>query len=49
VDEQRLKSLSSEQLIELHSLQYLAPLYTMLASLGHVYSLIHRKNALLAD
>jgi hypothetical protein len=49
VDEERLKSLSPEHLVELHSLQYLAPLYTMLASLGHVYSLIHRKNALLAD
>jgi hypothetical protein len=47
VDEARMKSLSSEHLVELHSLQYLAPVYTMMASLGQVYSLIHRKNALL--
>lgn len=48
VDEARMKSLSPEALVELHSLHYLAPIYTMLASLGHVYSLIERKNALLA-
>jgi hypothetical protein len=35
-------------LIELHSLHYLAPIYTMMASLGQVYSLVNRKNVLLA-
>jgi hypothetical protein len=48
VDEERMKSLASADLIELHSLHYLAPIYTMMASLGHVYSLVNRKNALLA-
>lgn len=48
VDEERMKSLSSAGLIELHSLHYLAPIYTMMASLGHVYSLVNRKNVLLA-
>ena len=48
VDEERMKSLPSQSLVELHSLHYLGPIYTMLASLGHVYSLINRKNALLA-
>lgn len=49
VDEARMKSLSSEVVAELHSLHYLAPIYTMLASLGHVYSLIDRKNVLLTS
>jgi hypothetical protein len=49
VDEERMKSLPAEALIELHALRYLAPLYTMIASLGHVYSLVNRKNVLLAD
>lgn len=48
VDEERMKSLASEGVIELHSLHYLAPIYTMMASLGHVYSLVNRKNVLLA-
>jgi hypothetical protein len=48
VDDERMKSLSPPGLAELHSLHYLAPIYTMMASLGHVYSLIARKNALLA-
>ncbi len=48
VDEERMKSLSSTDLVELHSLHYLGPIYTMIASLGHVYSLVNRKNVLLA-
>jgi hypothetical protein len=48
VDEARLKELCAETVAELHSLDYLAPIYTMLASLGHVYSLVQRKNQLLA-
>ena len=48
VDEDRMKTLASHDLIELHSLHYLAPIYTMMASLGHVYSLVNRKNLLLA-
>jgi hypothetical protein len=48
VDEARLKDLSAAAVAELHSLGYLAPIYTMLASLGHIYSLVQRKNQLLA-
>jgi hypothetical protein len=40
--------LPPEVLVELHSLDYLAPIYTMIASLGQIYSLVQRKNALLA-
>jgi hypothetical protein len=48
VDEARLKELAPGTVAELHSLDYLAPIYTMLASLGHIYSLVQRKNQLLA-
>jgi len=48
VDDARLKELGAESIAELHSLDYLAPIYTMLASLGHIYSLVQRKNQLLA-
>lgn len=44
IDEERLKSAAGETIAELHSLGYLAPIYTMLASLGHIYSLVQRKN-----
>lgn len=48
VDDARLKELAAEAVAELHSLDYLAPIYTMLASLGHIYSLVQRKNQRLA-
>jgi hypothetical protein len=48
IDEERLKAVPGGTIAELHSLEYLAPLYTMLASLGQIYSLVHRKNQLLA-
>jgi hypothetical protein len=44
IDEARLKALPAETIAELHALEYLAPIYTMLASLGHIYSLVQRKN-----
>lgn len=47
VDEARLKALAADTIAELHSLDYLSPIYTMLASLGHIYSLVQRKNELL--
>lgn len=47
IDEERLKALSGQAIAELHSLDYLAPIYTLLASLGHIYSLVQRKNELL--
>lgn len=48
VDEARLKALAAGSIAELHSLDYLGPIYTMLASLGHIYSLVQRKNELVA-
>lgn len=44
IDEARLKALPAETVAELHTLDHLAPIYTMLASLGHIYSLVQRKN-----
>jgi hypothetical protein len=44
IDEARLKALPAEAIVELHRLDYLPPMYTMLASLGHIYSLVQRKN-----
>jgi hypothetical protein len=44
IDDVRLKALPAETVGELHGLEYLAPIYTMLASLGHIYSLVQRKN-----
>jgi hypothetical protein len=48
IDEERLKVLAGEAIAELHALEYLPPIYTMLASLGHIYSLVQRKNQLLS-
>jgi len=48
IDEARLKLLPGQTIAELHSLEYTGPIYTMLASLGHIYSLVQRKNRLLA-
>lgn len=47
VDEERLKALGGDEIAELHALEYLGPIYTMVASLGHIYSLVQRKNELL--
>ena len=48
LDEERLKAAPAQTIAELHSLEYLGPIYTMLASLGHIYSLVQRKNLLVA-
>ena len=47
IDEEKLKNLSRESLLELHSLGYLSPVYTMITSLGQFFSLVNRKNAML--
>lgn len=44
IDEDRLKSLPAATIAELHTLDHLSPIYTMIASLGHIYSLVQRKN-----
>lgn len=45
IDEKRLNELTSEELLGLQQQQFLQPIYTMLASLGQIYSLINKKNA----
>lgn len=44
IDENKLKALPGETIAELHSLGYLKPIYAMLVSFGHIYSLIEKKN-----
>lgn len=44
IDEDRLKALPGETIAELHALGWLAPIHTMLASLGQIYALVQRKN-----
>jgi hypothetical protein len=44
IDEARLAELAADEIAGLHAQGYLAPLYTMLASLGHIYSLIDKRN-----
>lgn len=48
IDEARLRDLGGEDIAGLHAQDYLAPIYTMLASLGHLYGLIERRNKRLA-
>lgn len=47
IDKSRLAALPAEAIAELHTLGYLQPIYTLLASFGHVYTLIDKKNKLL--
>ncbi|HEY0687356.1 MAG TPA: SapC family protein [Steroidobacter sp.] len=44
IDEARLQAIPAATIAELHALEYLGPIYTMLASLGHIYSLVQRRN-----
>lgn len=44
VDEEKLQSLTGEPLQQLHAGGHLAHIHTMLTSLGHIYSLIERRN-----
>jgi len=45
IDEDKLKSLDTAQIAQLHKSDYLGPIYTMIASLGQIYALIQKKNA----
>ena len=47
IDEEGLNSLSGEAILQLRSSGYLSSIYTMLVSLGQLYSLIERKNRML--
>jgi hypothetical protein len=49
IDEEKVASLDQEKLVNLQKEKYLAPLYMLIASTGHIYSLVARKNALLAQ
>jgi hypothetical protein len=44
IDESRLAELSADDVTSLHAQQYLGPIYTMLASLGHIYSMVDKRN-----
>ncbi|MFP5392562.1 MAG: SapC family protein [Gammaproteobacteria bacterium] len=44
IDEAHLEALSGDDIATLHAHGYLAPIYTMLASLGHIYAMIERRN-----
>jgi hypothetical protein len=47
IDEAKLNNLTEEKLVSLQQAKYLSPIYIMIASLGHFYSLIQMKNTLL--
>jgi hypothetical protein len=44
IDEDKLENITSDALQMLQQKHYLKPIYTMIASLGQVYSLIQKKN-----
>lgn len=48
INETRLAELTAEEIASLHSQNYLGPIYTMLASLGHIYSMVDRRNKRMA-
>ena len=49
IDEEKLSTLDDAAIALLHRQGYLKPIYTLIASLGHIYSLVEKKNARLAD
>ena len=44
IDEDKLKALSADRIIELHNLGYLAYIYIIIASMGQIYASVQRKN-----
>jgi hypothetical protein len=48
IDDARLEQLDGEAIAKLHAQGLLGPIYTMLASLGHIYAMIDRRNKRLA-
>lgn len=48
IDESKLDKLSADKLVSLQRKKYLGPLYLIIASMGHFYSLINMKNARLS-
>lgn len=47
IDKEKLAALSAEHIVKLHQQQLLPAIYTIIFSLGQIYPLIERKNALL--
>ena len=45
IDEDKLSALDDAAVLQLHRQDYLKPIYTLIASLGHIYSLVEKKNA----
>jgi hypothetical protein len=48
IDEKKLNSLESDKLVSLQKAKYLSPLYMIISSMGHFYSLINMKNTRLS-
>lgn len=48
INETQLAALAADDIASLHAQQYLGPIYTMLASLGHIYGMVDRRNKRLA-
>jgi hypothetical protein len=48
IDEARMEQLDGDAVARLHAQGFLGPVYTILASLGHVYAMIDRRNKRLA-
>ncbi len=48
INEMRLQRLSTDEIAGLHQQDYLAPIYTMMTSIGHIYGLVARKNKRIA-
>lgn len=44
IDEKILDALSNEDITQLHEKKYLKPLFIMMSSLSHIYTLVERKN-----
>jgi hypothetical protein len=44
INEMHLQNLSKDEIADLHQKNYLAPIYTMMTSIGHIYGLVDRKN-----
>jgi hypothetical protein len=49
IDQQKLTLLSAEQIGELHQQQWLPAIYAMILSLGHIMSLIDKKNQIITS
>jgi hypothetical protein len=44
INEDSLQNLNKDEIADLHQRNYLAPIYTMITSIGHIYGLVDRKN-----